>query len=142
MAAKETATRQVKPRLDAIRAELDIVRSRFDFGCGGAHLIVSAAAIAALPKGYRPAVLEFRILGPLEVVGPDGPVHLGGPKQRATLAILLLSANRVVSIDRLADELYAGARRSRRRRRCTARSPSFGRRSAGRRGSRPARPDT
>ena len=53
-------------------------------------------------------MLEFRILGPLEVVGPDGPVQLGGPKQRATLAILLLNANRVVSIDRLADELYAG----------------------------------
>jgi DNA-binding SARP family transcriptional activator len=53
-------------------------------------------------------VFEFRILGPLEVVGEDGPVPLGGPKQRATLAILLLNANRVVSIDRLADQLYAG----------------------------------
>ena len=53
-------------------------------------------------------MLEFRILGPLEVVGLEGPVRLGGPKQRATLAILLLNANRVVSIDRLADELYAG----------------------------------
>ncbi len=69
---------------------------------------MKAAATDALPNGYRPAVLEFRILGSLEVVGPDGPVHLGGPKQRATLAILLLNANRVVSIDRLADELYAG----------------------------------
>ena len=66
------------------------------------------AATAALPNGYRPPVLEFRILGPLEVVGPDGPIQLGGPKQRATLAILLLNANRVVSIDRLADDLYAG----------------------------------
>jgi len=54
-------------------------------------------------------VLEFRILGPLEVVGPDGPIQLGGPKQRATLAILLLNANRVVSVERLADDLYAGA---------------------------------
>jgi DNA-binding SARP family transcriptional activator len=54
-------------------------------------------------------VLEFRILGPLEVVGDDGPLPLGGPKQRATLAILLLHANRVVSIERLADDLYAGA---------------------------------
>jgi len=53
-------------------------------------------------------MLEFRILGPLEVVGSAGPVHLGGPKQRATLAILLLNANRVVSIDRIADQLYAG----------------------------------
>jgi DNA-binding SARP family transcriptional activator len=54
-------------------------------------------------------VLEFRILGPLEVVAEAGPVRLGGPRQRATLAILLLNANRVVSIDRLADDLYAGA---------------------------------
>jgi DNA-binding SARP family transcriptional activator len=69
---------------------------------------VKEGATGALPNGYRPPVLEFRILGPLEVVGPDGPIRLGGPKQRATLAILLLNANRVVSIDRLADELYAG----------------------------------
>jgi len=54
-------------------------------------------------------VLEFRILGPLEVVGENGPLRLGGPKQRATLAILLLNANRVVSVDRLADDLYSGA---------------------------------
>jgi len=54
-------------------------------------------------------VLEFRILGPLEVVGEHGPLRLGGPKQRATLAILLLNANRIVSVDRLADDLYAGA---------------------------------
>jgi DNA-binding SARP family transcriptional activator len=44
----------------------------------------------------------------MEVLGPDGPVHLGGPRQRAVLAILLLNVNRVVSIDRLADELYDG----------------------------------
>jgi DNA-binding SARP family transcriptional activator len=54
-------------------------------------------------------MLEFRILGPLEVVGQHGSVRLGGPKQRATLGILLLEANRVVSVDRLADDLYAGA---------------------------------
>ena len=53
-------------------------------------------------------MLEFRILGPLEVVGEDGPIPLGGPKQRATLAILLLAANRVVPVERLADDLYAG----------------------------------
>jgi len=54
-------------------------------------------------------MLEFRILGPLEVVAEQGPVRLGGLKQRATLAILLLNTNRVVSVDRLADDLYAGA---------------------------------
>jgi predicted ATPase/DNA-binding SARP family transcriptional activator len=54
-------------------------------------------------------VLEFRILGPLEVLRDGEPLRLGGPKQRATLAILLLGANRVVSVERLADDLYAGA---------------------------------
>ena len=43
------------------------------------------------------------------MVGEAGPIRLGGPKQRATLAILLLHANSVVSVDRLADDLYAGA---------------------------------
>jgi DNA-binding SARP family transcriptional activator len=54
-------------------------------------------------------LLEFRILGPLDVVDESGPVDLSGKRQRATLAILLLNANRVVSVDRLADDLYAGA---------------------------------
>jgi YVTN family beta-propeller protein len=49
--------------------------------------------------------LEFRILGPLEVRANGEPLALGGPKQRALLAFLLLEANRVVSRDRLIDEL-------------------------------------
>jgi DNA-binding SARP family transcriptional activator len=53
--------------------------------------------------------VEFRILGPLEVAGADGPIRLGGPKQRATLALLLLGANRVVSVERFAEDLYSGA---------------------------------
>lgn len=68
-----------------------------------------AAGFSLVSSEYGLAVLEFRILGPLEVVGENGPVRLGGAKQRAILAILLLSANRVVSVDRLADDLYAGA---------------------------------
>ena len=53
--------------------------------------------------------LVFRILGPLEVSSPEGPIRLGGPRQRSVLAILLLDPNRIVSIDRLAEELYGGA---------------------------------
>jgi WD40 repeat protein/DNA-binding SARP family transcriptional activator len=54
-----------------------------------------------------PAIrLEFRILGPLSVRVDGSPVALGGPKQRALLALLLLSANRVVSRDRLVAELF------------------------------------
>jgi DNA-binding SARP family transcriptional activator len=68
------------------------------------------ATTESLPTRYGPGrVLEFRILGPLEVVGEHGPLRLGGPRQRATLAILLLNVNRVVSVDRFADDLYAGA---------------------------------
>jgi WD40 repeat protein/DNA-binding SARP family transcriptional activator/energy-coupling factor transporter ATP-binding protein EcfA2 len=51
--------------------------------------------------------LEFRILGPLTVLADGEPVSVGGPKQRALLALLLLSANRVVSRDRLIAELFA-----------------------------------
>ncbi len=50
--------------------------------------------------------MEFRILGPLEVADGDATVALGGMKQRALLAILLLNANEVVSADRLIDELW------------------------------------
>jgi YVTN family beta-propeller protein len=48
---------------------------------------------------------DFRILGPIEARLDGEPVSLGGPKQRALLAILLLSANRVVSRERLIDDL-------------------------------------
>lgn len=70
--------------------------------------IVRRAATGRLPSDYRPLVLRFGILGPIEVVAGGDPVQLGGPRQRATLALLLLNANRVVSIDQLADALYAG----------------------------------
>lgn len=62
-----------------------------------------------LSSGYRRAILQFRVLGPLDVIRDHAPVGLGGPRQRATLAILLLSANRIVSVERLADDLYTGA---------------------------------
>ena len=49
---------------------------------------------------------EFRILGPLEVRSEEGPVALGGPRQRALLVALLLRAGRVVPTEQLVDELY------------------------------------
>jgi DNA-binding SARP family transcriptional activator len=51
-------------------------------------------------------MLEFRILGPLEVSEDGKPLQLSGQKQRALLALLLLEANRVVSNDRLLDALW------------------------------------
>jgi DNA-binding SARP family transcriptional activator len=50
--------------------------------------------------------MEFRILGPVEVVEHGRPLVLGGPRQRALLAVLLTRANEVVSTDRLIDDLW------------------------------------
>jgi DNA-binding SARP family transcriptional activator len=52
------------------------------------------------------SALQFRVLGPLEVLRDGRPVKLGGPKQRAALALLLLDANHVVSTDALIDGLW------------------------------------
>src|SRR4249919_887894 len=50
--------------------------------------------------------MEFRVLGPLEVVDDEGPLPLQGGKQRALLACLLLRANQVVSSETLIDVLW------------------------------------
>ena len=51
--------------------------------------------------------MEFRLLGPLEVLDDDGaPVTLGGRRPRALLAQLLLHPNEVVSTDRLIDRIW------------------------------------
>jgi DNA-binding SARP family transcriptional activator len=50
---------------------------------------------------------DFRILGPLEVVDETGPLLIGGLKQRAVLALLLLEAPTAVSTDRLIDALWS-----------------------------------
>ena len=50
--------------------------------------------------------LEFRILGPMEVLRDGVPVDLGPRRHRALLALLLLDANRVLSSDRLVEELW------------------------------------
>jgi DNA-binding SARP family transcriptional activator len=52
-------------------------------------------------------VLDFRLLGPLEVVGEDeGLLPLGGAKQRAVLAVLLLRAGEVVSSEFLIEAVW------------------------------------
>jgi DNA-binding SARP family transcriptional activator len=52
--------------------------------------------------------VSFGLLGPVEAWRGAEPLALGGPRRRAVLALLLLRANQVVSLDRLADDLYAG----------------------------------
>ena len=50
--------------------------------------------------------MQFRILGPLEVTERGAPLSLGGAKQRAVLAVLLLHHGRVISSERLINELW------------------------------------
>ena len=50
--------------------------------------------------------MEFRILGPLEVLQDGVPLSLGGPKHRALLALLLLHANEPVPQPVLVDGLW------------------------------------
>jgi DNA-binding SARP family transcriptional activator/tetratricopeptide (TPR) repeat protein len=53
--------------------------------------------------------VEFRILGPLEVRDGERVLPLGGVRRRAVLGILLLDANRVVSVDTLVDGVWGDA---------------------------------
>ncbi len=50
--------------------------------------------------------MEFRLLGPLEVIDGAAPLRLASGKQQALLAVLLLSANRTVARDRIVDDLW------------------------------------
>ena len=50
--------------------------------------------------------MEFRILGPLHVTGPSGPIAIDAGKVRALLELLLLHANEVIPTDRLVDTLW------------------------------------
>jgi YVTN family beta-propeller protein len=59
----------------------------------------SAGAIAS-------STLEFRVLGRVEALRDGVPLALGPRKQRAVLALLLLNANRVVSSERLIEDLW------------------------------------
>ncbi|MCO1654077.1 BTAD domain-containing putative transcriptional regulator [Pseudonocardia humida] len=51
-------------------------------------------------------MLRFSLLGPVEAHRDGVRVPLGGPKQRAVLAVLLLNANRTVQVDQIVDGVW------------------------------------
>ncbi len=53
--------------------------------------------------------MEYRILGPLEVVADEQVLDLGGRRQRAVLAALVLRANEVVSVDLLVEDVWGAS---------------------------------
>jgi DNA-binding SARP family transcriptional activator len=52
--------------------------------------------------------MEFRLLGPLEVVADGGSFGIKAHKPRALLALLLLNANEIVPAERLIEDLWEG----------------------------------
>ena len=54
-------------------------------------------------------MIEFRVLGAFEALGPCGPMTLGGGKQRLLLAVLVLRAGEFVSRSALIDALWPEA---------------------------------
>jgi DNA-binding SARP family transcriptional activator/streptogramin lyase len=65
----------------------------------------AARRLHAVPSS--PSGLSFHVLGRLEAYYDGVELDLGPRKQRALLALLLLNANRVVSTERLIDDLWA-----------------------------------
>ena len=55
-------------------------------------------------------LVQFGVLGPLEASRGEEPVRLGGERQRALLALLLVHANELVTIDQLIDNLFGEQR--------------------------------
>ena len=51
-------------------------------------------------------MIRFSLLGPVEVHRDGMRVPVGGPKQRAVLAVLLLNANRTVQVSQIVDAVW------------------------------------
>ena len=65
---------------------------------------------------YAAPITEIRILGPLEVTTADGLLAVTGPRERIVLAVLAMSAGRVVSVDRIVDAVWGDSPHRRQRR--------------------------
>jgi predicted ATPase/DNA-binding SARP family transcriptional activator len=58
--------------------------------------------------GSERGAIQLRLLGPVQAVANGEALPLGGPRQRALLALLTLERGRPISTGRLADELWLG----------------------------------
>ena len=79
----------------------------FGGACAGGP-VTCECVMADEPLAREPGPDAFGMLGPLEVSRSPRAVPLGGPRQRAVLALLPVQANRIVSMDRLAEDVWGG----------------------------------
>src|ERR1700761_1740856 len=65
-------------------------------------------------RAQATASVQFRIRGPLGALREGESLSLGGERQRALLAVLLVHANETVSTERLVEQLFgrSGSRSS------------------------------
>ena len=92
------------------------ISARFDRavdGRGGCLRVVGGGRCRGAPAGVGRwqvgvSVFELRFLGPVQAVRAGRDVPLGGPRQRAVLALLALDAGRVVPAGRLVEEVWRG----------------------------------
>ena len=61
---------------------------------------------AALSEHQYDQTVDYRVLGPFEVLVDGVPLALGGPKQRGVVAVLIAHAGRPVSVDTLLQAIY------------------------------------
>jgi hypothetical protein len=75
----------------------------------GERAVTCECVTAVEPLAREPGSEAFGILGPLEASRSGWALPLGGPRQRAVLALLIVEGNRVDSMDRLAEDVWGGA---------------------------------
>ena len=78
-------------------------------GEDGGRCWCAGNAVSGLRGLTRVVALELRILGPVQAVRDGRDVPLGGPKQRAVLALLVLDVGRTVPAGQLAEALWLGS---------------------------------
>src|SRR2546421_84087 len=113
-----TVAAQMDVHVPSVRESRDAGAADAEFGQLTRAIRGARAGVpvpSPVPRKFAGGRLEFRILGPLDVVGPDGPEVVRGTKRRGLLAYLLVHAGEAVSLDRLVEDLYderssAGAR--------------------------------
>ena len=75
-------------------------------GCSSVASQVSGALAVGLGLELACRAMHYGVLGPLQVAGSAGPIHLARPKERRLLALLVSAVGRVVLIDEIVAELW------------------------------------
>jgi DNA-binding SARP family transcriptional activator/class 3 adenylate cyclase len=102
---RTTGARQTSAQALASLAEIEF-RMGDSQAIYASEVELAAAAAQSTAGAPHPVGMEFRILGPLEVLDAGQRIPLPGKKQRALLALLLVHSGETLATDRLIDELW------------------------------------